>query len=447
MPAFRRPLFAAVAAAMRSGKVQILAGPRQTGKTTILKQLAADLLSQGVAPARILYLPLDDFEDELSKGEMSLRAIIETFSEEIARTPLASGEKFVFLDEAHVHPGWAREAKILHDQDLPVRLVVSGSAATDLLAAAATHLAGRSVEHVALPLAFGELLLARLEGADLHAAREAGARMSDAVVTALEGDTETLSKVRDRALKGLAGLGPRLRADLSAYLRRGGFPEQALKGMSDQDADSRLHGVLDQMIRRDFVNFFHVRDTKTLERLIRILAQNTGRILSERRLASDVGAAINTVRNHVGFLERTFVVFPVRALQASAAAQARLPEKFYFLDPGLRNSLAGYGHDDRGQLLESVVHSHLMALLRSRRPAAAIHYWRRGGDEVDLVAAEGPRLLGIEVHSSGTGLRGLRRFLDDNRGASGVLVSDAAPSAPAPGIVWIPPQVLLLAQA
>jgi hypothetical protein len=44
------------------------------------------------------------------------------------------------------------------------------------------------------------------------------------------------------------------------------------------------------LVQKDFVQFFHVRDTRTLERLIEILAQGTGRILVERKLASTVGA-------------------------------------------------------------------------------------------------------------------------------------------------------------
>jgi predicted AAA+ superfamily ATPase len=378
---------------------------------------------------------------------VSLREILQVFAEEITRTPLEEGEKLVFLDEAHVHPGWAREAKLLHDQGLAVRLAVSGSAAADLLSAAATHLAGRSVEHVVLPLSLGEILQARLAGADREAVAEAGARLSEALAAAVQGDPRPLSRARDRALRDLAGLASRLRADLGAYLRRGGFPETALQGMTDEEADTRLHTVLDQMIRRDFVRFFHVRDTRTLERLIFILAQNTGRILVERKLASDVGAAINTVRNHISFLERTHVVFSTRALAASAAAQARLPEKFYFVDTGLRNSLAGYAPGDLGQLLESACYTHLRALLTARRPAAAIHYWRRGGDEVDLVVREAGRLLGVEVHASGTAVRGLRRFMAERAGASGILVSDKAPDPRVPGVTWLPPQLILLLAA
>ena len=235
-----------------------------------------------------------------------------------------------------------------------------------------------------------------------------------------------------------------LRSEVARYLRRGGFPEPALKDLSDEEADTRLQALLDQMVRRDFVEFFHVRDTKTLERTIRIVAQNTGRILSERKMSSDLGVAINTVRNHTGFLEQAYVIFTAKAIAGSAHAQARIPEKVFFLDPGLRNSLVGYQINDQGRLLESVVYVSLWAFLKKHRPAVELLYWRQKDWEVDIVIRQEKTLIGVEVHKTDDDVQGLEQFLKEKPSARGILVSDTPHRNLGDRILVIPPQLFLL---
>jgi len=198
------------------------------------------------------------------------------------------------------------------------------------------------------------------------------------------------------------------------------------------------------MIRRDFVEFFHVRDTKTLERTIRILAQNTGRILSERKLSSDLGVAINTVRNHTGFLEKAFVVFTAKALAGFAHAQARIPEKVFFLDPGLRNSLVGYQIHDQGRLLESAVYVSLWAFLKKHRPAVELLYWRQKDWEVDIILRQEKTIIAIEVHKTDGDIQGLEKFLTEKPAARAILVSDTPRGQLSDRIMVIPPQLFLL---
>jgi predicted AAA+ superfamily ATPase len=198
------------------------------------------------------------------------------------------------------------------------------------------------------------------------------------------------------------------------------------------------------MIRRDFVDFFHVRDTKTLERTIRIVAQNTGRILSERKLCTDLGVALNTVRNHIGFLEKAYIVFAARVLARSVSSQSRISEKLFFLDPGLRNSLVGYQIQDKGGLLESAVYVHLWSFFKKHRPSVELLYWRKKDVEVDIVLRQGKALIGIEVHASDDDVHGLKQFLEEKPSALGILVSDAQPPNAEDRIIVIPPHLLFL---
>lgn len=450
LPEFHRELFSEMRDALKDGKVHILAGPRQTGKTTLLRQLLVDLHASGVAPKDTLYLPLDDFADEFETKRLKLSDLVKVFSEEISKTPLDQKEKFVFLDEVHTCPTWNREIKILYDQKLPLHFVVSGSASAIVLKEAATALAGRSKEYVVLPLSFSEICRTKHKTLTESRMQESQNGLGKALLDLLEGSLRSNQDRQDRLddfIKEFAGLAPRLRAELARYLRRGGFPEPALKDLSDEATDKYLQTILDQMIRRDFVEFFHVRDTKTLERTIRIIAQNTAKILSERGLSSDLGVAINTVRNHIGFLEKAYVVFAARILSGSVASQSRVSEKLFFLDTGLRNALVGYQHQDIGGLLETAVFVHLWWFFRKHRPSVEMLYWRNKKKfEVDIVLRNGTNLIGIEVHNSDDDVKGLLNFLDEKPKAMGILVSDVDPQSVAKDrIMVIPPHVLLLA--
>lgn len=446
LPEFHRELFAEMRESLRDGKVHILAGPRQTGKTTLLRQLLVDLHASGVVPSDTLYLPLDDFADKFETGQLKVSDLVKIFSEEISKNPLDRKEKFIFLDEVHTCPAWNREIKLLYDRKLPLRFVVSGSASAIVLKEAATALAGRSKEYVVLPLSFSEICGTKFKMLTESAMETSRHRLGDLLVKLLEGPLRANQDDVDVFVKEFAGLAPSLRAELARYLRRGGFPEPALKDLSDEATDKHLQTILDQMIRRDFVEFFHVRDTKTLERTIRIIAQNTSRILSERGLSSDLGVAINTMRNHIGFLEKAYVVFAARVLSGSMASQSRVSKKLFFLDTGLRNSLVGYQHQDVGGLLETAVFVHLWWFFKKRRPSVEMLYWRNKKKfEVDIVLRNGSNMIGIEVHNSDNDVNGLINFLAETPKALGILVSDADPRSVAEDrIVVIPPHHLLL---
>jgi|GEM_PF-3209983 len=445
LPTARRAPYQDLLKDLKHKKIQILAGPRQTGKTTLLRQLLVDLHKSGVRPQDTLYLPLDAFADEFEAGALKLSHLVNAFSETIAKQPLAKGDKYLFLDEVHLYPQWNREIKVLYDQQWRLHFLVSGSASAVILKDAATALAGRSREHVILPLSFSEVCALRFPKFEKDSILRS-LYLGRQLLSLLEGQSKGAKKQIEQITKDFSGFASVLRAELSTYLRQGGFPEPVLNRFSEETTDKHLQTILDQMIRRDFVEFFHVRDTKTLERIIRVIAQNTARILSERGLSSDLGVSINTVRNHIGFLEKAYVVFAAKVLSGSTLSQTRISEKLFFLDPGLRNSLVGFQLQDKGGLLESVVYVHLWSFFQKHRPAVDLLYWRSKEAEVDVVVRQGKSLIGIEVHSAQDDIRGLQLFLKEYPHAFGILVSDIDPATVTDKrVVVIPPHVFLQA--
>ena len=442
VPAFRRDTFAELGRQLDQPKAVILTGLRQTGKTTAILQLVAGM----AAPERrrCCYLPLDQFAPDLERWGTSLEEVLRLWSAEITGSPLGKPPiKYVFLDEAHFVPTWARELKGMLDRRWPVRFVVTGSAAVTLHQEAARFLAGRSAIQKIGPLRLRELVRARLDPRESDSILAVAEEWGDLVEDAVESGSWA-GRDFERIMMGFAPWKEQVSALTARLLERGGFPEIALTEMDAHAADRMMRTFLTMLIQKDFVEFFRVRDTRTLERLIAMIAQGTGRILVERKLASDVGAAVNTVRNHIGFLRDAGLIQVLKAHVEGAGRAARLPEKFHFADSGLRAALVGTNLEDRGFLLDSLLFRHLSEWADSNMPAGRFAYWRQGDREVDLVFQHGRRTVGIEVHASGSERGGLEAFRQRHPKSAGWMVTEGTTGRAEPDRVELPLGLMLL---
>ncbi len=444
VPKFHRDLFQKLSSINKDRKIEVVIGPRQTGKSTLFKQILSNLIEKGIPPSSIFYLQLDELSDSLKDGVITLREILELYSEQVARVSISEKLKYVFLDEAHLFDGWAKALKALVDQGLPIKFYVSGSASSSIMKNASQSLAGRMRVNHLLPFSFSEMVRAELKGDELEKINVIQKKLQESVVHFLrKGNKSAFAKAMEELRLESAPFASFLRAQLSRFLQLGGYPEPVIKKMNDSETYALLKSFLTLMIQKDFVEFFNVRDTRTLERLIKVIAQHTGQILVERNLCRDLGISINTLRNHIGFLLDTRIVSTTRAYTSSFARASRLPEKFFFLDPGLRNSLCGYLPESLGPLVETAVFTNLKQFLEIHLPGIELNYWRHKDKEVDIVISLEDRLLPIEVHKGkDKEIGGIVSFMEEFSVPHGLLISEK-PSAH-PSIVSCPPSLFLL---
>lgn len=426
IPPFHRDLFSQIIANIGTNKIEVIVGPRQTGKSTLLKQIIADFIKNNQIPSnRLFYLQLDDISDFLEKGDVTIREILNLFSEEVAKSPLSETHKYVFFDEVHLFKGWAKALKALYDQGMPVKFFVSGSAGSSIMDQASQFLAGRMNVHHLLPMSFSEVVKTYSDHINTDLLLSISQKFKDEMIGFIRSDeSSSLVKLIHESSMKITPFASILRSIQSKYIEQGGYPETVIKKMGSVETYSLLKSFLSLMIQKDFVDFFHVRDTRTLERLIKTIAQHTGQILVERNLSSDIGVAINTLRNHLGFLVDTRIISTARALTSSYSRSSRLPEKFYFVDPGLRNSLVGFLPESLGQLTETVVFNHLKQFLEKNLTGSDLTYWRRNDVEVDMIVNLGKHLLPIEVHKGkDSKALGMGSFFDEFSVGAGMLIS------------------------
>ena len=379
---YPRNLASAIDDAMTDTPVVFLSGARQTGKSTLAREMArrrgGSYVSMDSSTAR---------EAAQSDPEGFLRGL----------------EGFAVIDEAQLAPGLFRAAKMLVDENRrPGRFLMTGSADMAHLPKASESLAGRMETLPLLPLSQGEMAGRR----DLFA-----------------------DKIFDRAPREpkAAAAGP----PLWTRVLRGGFPEAAAR-VNPRRRANWFENYIANVVERDLREIADMERLSETARLLRMLAGRLGGLLNLAELSRSAAMPQTTLRRHLAALRATFLLAPLPAWSSNATKRLVKAPKVHLADGGLAAHLLGAEGDTvaaagefSGPLLENFVLSELrkQASWASRR--IRLHYFRTfSGREVDVVLenARG-EIVGVEVKASSSvsssdfkGLRELkstagRRFL------------------------------------
>lgn len=344
-------------------RVVVVNGPRQSGKSTLLAQLAGDMDATLVT--------LDD--------RSALRA---------ARTDpsgfIAGYTPPLYIDEVQRGgDGLVLAIKAAVDRDpTPGRFVVAGSSRFLTVPTLSESLAGRAHFVDLWPLSQGE-----------HDGT------ADGLVDALFRASDDPRRLQPPSLN---------RRDYAERVCRGGFP-----GVIGLGSDPRRDWYLDYVrtiAEREIASLSRIRQPGTLPGLIRLLAARTAQELVVADLARDAGLKPDTTRAHVDLLATVYVHHLVPAWSRNLTAkQARRP-KLHIVDSGLAARLQGYSPEILsdptiaafGPLLESFVVGELARQVTWSATRPVLHHLRdRGGLEVDIVLeAEDGRVVGIEVKAA-----------------------------------------------
>jgi len=440
IPEFKRDDFYNLLQETKEKKITAVVGPRQTGKTTIMYQMIDHLIKKEDRK-RILYLPMDDVVNEFSK-EISVREILEIYSLEVLREPFSKGKKFVFLDEIQYHKKWSNELKTIFDLKYDIKFFISGSSSTDILKGSSESLVGRISTSIILPMRFVEAVKSKIpewrERIDKNSIE-----LRESLKKSIEtNDLEIFYRKCKSIYNKIIPIEEQLKIMLKNYFELGGYPEIVISNIDRYKSLSMLRNYITLVFHKDFVNFFGIRDAKSMERIFGTIAKNTSGILSERNIASDMGISINTTRNYLRFLEDTFLINRAKIYSKSYAKQVRRAEKYYVTDTGIGNSIAFYEERDMEKVAETVVHNHTMNLSYYFSLNRDVCYWREKY-EVDIVLKIHDKIIPIEVKYGKPGeIKGMDNLLARYPSPFGVVVSEELKMQD--GKVFVPIYLFLL---
>lgn len=403
-----RTLEAALARAVRTFPAILLIGPRQSGKTTLLRH---------VFGSSHAYLSLE-------RPDVRERALSD---------PVAFFEDHpppVILDEIQRAPELLHYAKDAIDADRrPGRWILTGSQSLSLMHGISQTLAGRVAVLELDPLTVGE------------AVRRPGEPTMAELLGRVFGDAATRRR-RDRP--------PAAGASIGSWLLRGGFPELRLGPRVDRAL--WLSSYVQTYLERDVRDLLRVGDLEAFGRFLRLVAARSGTLLNMTDLGRDAGVTGPTAKSWLSVLEASHLVYLLRPHFRNLGKRLVKSPKLYVTDPGLVTYLTGLHTAEAalqgpsaGALIETAVVSEWVKLFHQRGEHPPLSFYRSsGGDEVDLVIEYDGRTYGIEVKATASPkpehASSLARWLEaTGSGARGVLACRVgSPMALRPGIRAVP---------
>lgn len=280
-------------------KIIIIYGPHQAGKTTLSEAILSKFGDDGL----YLNCEIDSIKRELSKVEP---AQLKNFF---------GRKKIVVLDEAQVIQNIGLVLKTFIDSYKDIQIIATGSSSFDLSNNVKEPLTGRSVEFSLLPLSIGEVVS------------------------------------RD-------GL-PSFRSFEEIFFRFGLYPN-VYNNKDDQNKMRReIENIQSNYLYKDILKFEDIRKPKILEDLLQLLAFQIGNEVSLNEIAQKIGISVVTVDRYLDLLEKTFVIYRLRALSRNQRNEIRHSFKVYFIDIGIRNAIIQnfnslFIRDDIGKLFENI---------------------------------------------------------------------------------------------
>jgi hypothetical protein len=259
------------------GKAIILIGPRQVGKTTLVRQLVQQ------SPASTLWLTGDDPAVRAQLQDISLAAI----------QNLVAKYEVLVIDEAQRLSNAGLTLKLITDHMPQVQLLVTGSSSLDIAAQTKESLTGRKREFFLYPLSFVEM-------------------------SAHHGVFQEKSLLEQRMIYGY-------------------YPEVV---QSDtQEAIKILSDLSEGLMYKDLLHLDQIKKPSLLVKLLQALALQLGSEVRYSEVARTIGADADTVERYIDLLEKSFVVFRLSSFSRNQRTEIKKGRKIYFYDNGIRNAI------------------------------------------------------------------------------------------------------------
>ncbi|MDA3839502.1 MAG: ATP-binding protein [Patescibacteria group bacterium] len=324
--------------------IKVIVGQRRVGKSYFLYQLMDELISLGMKKSEIVYIDKESLDFDKISNYKDLGTYIKNIEKK-------NKVKAIFIDEIQEIENFQKTLRHWQSKN-SYDIYCTGSNANILSGEIATILSGRYVEIEIFSLSYKEFLLFhKLEDID---------------------DT------------------------LLSYIKYGGLPYLTNLKLEDDIAYDYLRNIYNTIILKDVVSRFNIRNVMFLEKLIQFLADNTGSLVSAKKisdylLSQNTKMSTNVVLNYLSYLSSAFLIFRVQRIDIKGKKIFEINDKHYFEDLGLRHSVIRYSQVDISKVLENLVYMHL------RVSGYRVFVGQLGKKEVDFVAEKNGKTIYIQV--------------------------------------------------
>lgn len=339
---------------LASPKVVMLLGPRQVGKTTLVKELLKD---------DAVFFNLD--------LEIDKTTILSVSSLNPAEAVKKLGNhKVIIFDEAQRLPEIGTIVKGWHDSQLPNKIILTGSSSLNLLNQSAESLTGRNEKLFLPPLLFQEILASQNWYPNFLPEK----------------------MVVDKFPK-------QVEAILMQSIIFGSYPEVVLSS----DPQKLLLNLASDYLIKDILQEGLIKDPSLIRKLLMLLAHQIGAEVSVNELAANLSTTRVTVDRYLNLLEQTFVIFRLPAFSSNPRKEISKNQKIYFWDTGIRNAILNDFslnplRPDIGALWEGWVVAEFAKQNLLTGQKNNLYFWRsKAGSEVDLLIKKSDLIKAYEI--------------------------------------------------
>ena len=322
--------------------IKVLIGQRRVGKSFLMRQIADEISSMN-REANIIFIDKEKYEfDEIRNYHQLI---------EYVKRQQKVGMNYLFIDEVQEIDEFEKGLRsLLSDGDFDI--YCTGSNAKMLSSDIATTLSGRQMVFKIYSLSFAEFC-------QFHQ---------------LQANTQSLN----------------------TYLKYGGLPYLMHLPKDDAIIFEYLDNIYATILFRDIVSRNEIRDVAFLNNLLKFLADNTGSIVSAKKISDYLKSqqsskSVSVILNYITYLEEAYFLFRAKRKDIQGKRIFEVGEKYYFEDFGLRNSVNGYKIADINKIAENAVYLHLLI------NGHEIYVGKTGEKEIDFVAERNNETLYIQV--------------------------------------------------
>jgi len=322
---FNRSIFKNLLDNLSNKQIVILTGLRRVGKTTLIKQIISYLIyEKKIDPKFIFYISLDDYF-------LINKNILEIIEEYRKIHKLFFSEKiYLFLDEITYQKDFEIQLKNIYDQQ-NAKVYISSSSAS-ILKNKKPFLTGRNIVVEVLPLDFDEYLQFK----------------------------EVKIKKEDEHLT---------ERYFEDFIQTGGMPEYVLTGNIEY-----LKELVDDIIQKDIVAFYKVKNTQILKDFFLLLMERSGKIISVNKIAKILDISPDSANRYLQMFVDSYLIFLV-SRHGKTNERLLSAKKIYAADLGIRSFFTGFR--DKGSLFENYVY----LKIKKFNPS----YVYENGNEIDFL--------------------------------------------------------------
>jgi predicted AAA+ superfamily ATPase len=334
-----RLLYKSIEDKLFKGKIVVLAGARQVGKTTLLKQILRN--KEGV-----LWLNGDEMQVQNLFNNASADRLLSEFG----------NNKIVILDEAQRIKDIGLRLKLIADADCDIQMIATGSSAFELANKVNEPLTGRKWEYQMFPLSFGEMV-------------------------AHHGKMKEMRMLPKRIVYGY-------------------YPEVVTNEGNEIEI---LKLLTDAYLYKDILSWENIKHPDKLQTLLRALAYQVGSQVSFNELSQMCSLDSKTVERYITLLEQCYIIFRLPSFSRNLRHELKASRKIFFYDNGIRNALiADYTapeiRQDIGALWENFVVSERIKCNEYYRRWVNRYFWRTTQQqEIDYLEEGGGKLHAYEI--------------------------------------------------